>query len=147
MPLVTLADRVAVVTGAWRGLGRAAAVRLHERGACVAVNVRNRERAEALAHYEVVSLELQAAEDRTAAARLHRKIGALHWEAGDRERAAGCFAAGIEQLGEDGEQQTIGRTIGLSGHMPGLDGTKVGVAPHGCFIRSGTANTKAPESL
>ena len=43
------AGRVAVVTGAWRGLGRAAAARLHERGASVAVNVRHRERAEALA--------------------------------------------------------------------------------------------------
>src|ERR1700749_230545 len=43
------AGRVAVVTGAWRGLGRAAAARLHERGASVAVNVRDRERAEALA--------------------------------------------------------------------------------------------------
>src|SRR5204862_6867260 len=43
------AGRVAVVTGAWRGLGRAAAARLHERGAAVAVNVRDRERAEALA--------------------------------------------------------------------------------------------------
>src|SRR5438876_7366851 len=41
--------RVAVVTGAWRGLGRAAAARLHERGASVAVNVRDRERAESLA--------------------------------------------------------------------------------------------------
>jgi NAD(P)-dependent dehydrogenase (short-subunit alcohol dehydrogenase family) len=43
------AGRVAVITGAWRGLGRAAAARLHERGASVAVNVRNRERAELLA--------------------------------------------------------------------------------------------------
>ncbi len=43
------AGRVAVVTGAWRGLGRAAAARLHERGASVAVNVRNRERADLLA--------------------------------------------------------------------------------------------------
>ena len=43
------AGRVAIVTGAWRGLGRAAAARLYERGASVAVNVRDRERAEALA--------------------------------------------------------------------------------------------------
>src|ERR1700750_3178140 len=43
------AGRVAVVTGAWRGLGRAAAARLHDRGASVAVNVRDRARAEALA--------------------------------------------------------------------------------------------------
>jgi NAD(P)-dependent dehydrogenase (short-subunit alcohol dehydrogenase family) len=47
--LTTLNDfdgRVAIVTGAWRGLGRAAAERLHERGASVAVNVRDPERAE-----------------------------------------------------------------------------------------------------
>jgi Dehydrogenases with different specificities (related to short-chain alcohol dehydrogenases) len=43
------AGRVAVITGAARGLGRAAAERLHERGASVAVNVRDRDRAESLA--------------------------------------------------------------------------------------------------
>ena len=37
--------RVAIVTGAARGLGRAIATRLHERGASVAINVRDVERA------------------------------------------------------------------------------------------------------
>jgi NAD(P)-dependent dehydrogenase (short-subunit alcohol dehydrogenase family) len=41
--------RVALVTGASRGLGHAAATRLHERGARVAVNVRDAKRAEAAA--------------------------------------------------------------------------------------------------
>ena len=40
------AGRVAMVTGAARGLGHAAAARLHERGASVAINVRGAERAE-----------------------------------------------------------------------------------------------------
>lgn len=43
------AGRVAIVTGAFRGLGRAAAERLLERGAEVAVNMRDVERAEAVA--------------------------------------------------------------------------------------------------
>ena len=43
------AGRVAIITGAWRGLGRAAAERLHERGASVAVNARDAERAGSLA--------------------------------------------------------------------------------------------------
>jgi NAD(P)-dependent dehydrogenase (short-subunit alcohol dehydrogenase family) len=42
-------DRVALITGAVRGLGRAAAERLLARGASVAVNVRDSERADALA--------------------------------------------------------------------------------------------------
>src|ERR1700688_2473210 len=47
--MIDFTGRVAIVTGAARGLGRAAAERLHELGAAVAVNTRDRERAGALA--------------------------------------------------------------------------------------------------
>jgi 3-oxoacyl-[acyl-carrier protein] reductase len=48
-PSQDFAGRVAIVTGAARGLGQAATARLLERGAAVAVNVRDAARAEALA--------------------------------------------------------------------------------------------------
>ena len=60
-------------------------------------------RADALAHHEAVRAELTAADDRAGAARLHRKIGLLHWEAGDRERARACFDSGLASLGPDGD--------------------------------------------
>ncbi len=47
--MIDFNGRVAIVTGAARGLGLAAAERLHELGAAVAVNTRDRERAGALA--------------------------------------------------------------------------------------------------
>ena len=60
-------------------------------------------RAEALGHYETVRKEIERTADRVAAARVQRKLGGLHWEAGDRERAGACFAAGLDLLGEDGD--------------------------------------------
>jgi adenylate cyclase len=83
-------------------------------------------RAEALAHYEAVQEELETTADRADAARLHRKIGGLHWEAGDRERASACFASGLERLGEDGNPieraqlfQEIGRLAFRAGDNAG----------------------------
>src|SRR5204863_1477741 len=60
-------------------------------------------RADALAHYETVLKSSELAGDRATTARLHRKIGGLHWDAGDRDRAGACFAAGLDVLGEDGQ--------------------------------------------
>ena len=83
-------------------------------------------RAEALAHYESVRQEIETCDDRAAGARLHRKIGGLHWEAGDRERAGACFAAGLERLGDDGDPlerahlfQEMGRLAFRAGDNPG----------------------------
>ena len=83
-------------------------------------------RVEALAHYEAVFDAIERTGDRAAAARVQRKIGALHWEAGDRERAETCFAAGLERLGDDGDAierahlfQEIGRLAFRAGDNAG----------------------------
>ena len=83
-------------------------------------------RGEALAHYEAVRQELEASVDRADAARLHRKIGGLHWETGDRDRASASFASGLERLGEDGNPieraqlfQEIGRLAFRAGDNAG----------------------------
>ena len=61
------------------------------------------QRSEALAHYDTVTRVLEQQPDPVRAARVLRKIGGLHWEAGERERAGACFSAGLEQLGDDGD--------------------------------------------
>jgi adenylate cyclase len=58
-------------------------------------------RSEALAHYE--GLCEQMAADRVGSARMLRKIGGLHWDAGNRERAEACFTDGLARLGQDGD--------------------------------------------
>jgi adenylate cyclase len=85
-------------------------------------------RAEALAHYEAVRQKLETAADRAGAARLHRKIGGLHWETGDRERASACFALGLDQLGEDGnaiERAQLFQEIGRLAFRAGDNGAAI----------------------
>lgn len=63
------------------------------------------QREEALQHYEAIRQALAEAggHDTVRAARVLRKIGGQHWEAGERERAAACFNEGLAQLGERGD--------------------------------------------
>lgn len=79
-----LADRVALVTGASRGIGRAAALLLAEQGAAVAVNYRSgAEEAEAVvaeitaAGGKAVALGADVSDPEAAAALIEQTIGAL----------------------------------------------------------------------
>jgi adenylate cyclase len=56
------------------------------------------EREAALEHYEAVRAGCERTNDRCGQARVDRKMGALYWAAGDRERAFGCFQAGLDLL-------------------------------------------------
>jgi tetratricopeptide (TPR) repeat protein len=60
-------------------------------------------RLEAQQHYEIVQEAATRAEDRVTQARIHRKLGALHWEAGDRDRALAHLHAGLDLLEGGGE--------------------------------------------
>jgi adenylate cyclase len=70
---------------------------LHERlGDLLGLTGRRRE---ALEHYEIV----RRAADRGTQTRLARKIGALHWDAGERERGLACFREGLALLDADSD--------------------------------------------
>jgi adenylate cyclase len=60
-------------------------------------------RREALAHLEIVRQAAADAAERNRQARMCRKIGALHWDAGERERGLACFREGLALLEEGGE--------------------------------------------
>jgi adenylate cyclase len=79
-------------------------------------------RSAALGEYEIVEAEYRAAGDVPAQARILRKMGGLHWEAGGRARALRCFEAGLALLGTDREHierahlyQEMGRLAFRSG--------------------------------
>src|SRR5207245_130268 len=58
-------------------------------------------RAAALGEYDIVEAGHRAARDAPAQARVLRKMGGLHWDAGARARALQCFEAGLGLLGGD----------------------------------------------
>jgi predicted ATPase len=60
-------------------------------------------RASALDEYEIVEAGYRAAGDAAAHARILRKMGGLHWDAGARARALQCFEAGLALLGDHRE--------------------------------------------
>ena len=79
-------------------------------------------RSAALGEYEILEAEYRAAGDGPAQARILRKMGGLHWDAGGRARALQCFEAGLALLGTDREHierahlyQEMGRLAFRSG--------------------------------
>ena len=79
-------------------------------------------RASALGEYESVETGYRAAGDAAAQARILRKMGGLHWDAGARARALQCFEAGLALLGDHREHieqahlyQEMGRLAFRSG--------------------------------
>jgi adenylate cyclase len=56
-------------------------------------------RSSALGEYEIVETGYRAAGDVPARARILRKMGSLHWDAGARARALQCFEAALALLG------------------------------------------------
>lgn len=60
-------------------------------------------RIDALAHYDTVLQAAESAGDARRVAAVHRRVGGLHWEAGERDRARAAFEAGLARLGVDGD--------------------------------------------
>jgi adenylate cyclase len=60
-------------------------------------------RSAALGEYEIVEAGYRTAGDVPARARILRKMGGLHWDAGARARALQCFEAGLGLLARDRE--------------------------------------------
>jgi len=56
------------------------------------------DRAAALERYDSLATMPGRAEDRVAQARIARKVGTLHWQGGDRERAMACYRRALDTL-------------------------------------------------
>jgi adenylate cyclase len=111
-------------------------------------------RADALAHFEAIRAELELVPDRASTARLYRKIGALHWELGDRDCANACFASGLDQLGNDGDPleraqlfQELGRLAFRAGDNGGaISWAERALAEASCEQQAGRSPERAREA-
>jgi len=59
------------------------------------------QRKKALSLYEQVRVAGERENNRAAQARIHRKMGGLHWDGGDRSRATEAFEVGLALLDDD----------------------------------------------
>jgi predicted ATPase/class 3 adenylate cyclase len=104
---------------------------------------------DALASYQAVREQLEGAQQWASAARLYRKIGALHWEAGDRERAGDCFTAGLRQLDRADhpiERANLYQEIGRLAFRAGDNSAAIAWAERALGEITKGAVTKADES-
>ena len=95
-------------------------------------------RAAALAEYEIVEAAYRTAGDAPTQARMLRKMGGLHWDAGARRRALRCFEAGLALI--DGHPDHIERAHQEMGQRAFRGGDR----RRAIDGRSGAASRRAP---
>jgi adenylate cyclase len=75
------------------------------------------ERASAMVHLTAIRADHASAGDRIAQARVLRKLGTLHWAAGERNEAKRCVQEGLALLGEDVEHIERAQLYQEMGHI------------------------------
>jgi adenylate cyclase len=83
-------------------------------------------RVAAFDQYEAVLAALTEAADRPGQARLHRKLGGLHWGGGERERAQACCHRGLALLEGDDQQVELAHLCAELGRMAFRSGDNQG---------------------
>ena len=107
-------------------------------------------RADALELYEAARVEMESIGDRAHVARLHRKIGGLHWEAGDRHKASACFSSGLDSLGQDGdplERAQLFQEIGRLAFRAGDNAGAIAWAERALAEAAGEKQADGPERI
>jgi adenylate cyclase len=109
------------------------------------------QREAALEHYEWVRGAAEVTADRAMQARIYRKLGGLHWDAGDRDRALICFRAGLALLEGDTRGIELAHLYQEMGRMAFRSGDNHGAIEWatralGQIDRASAASSGAPAS-